>query len=173
VRGHGVKPKGRNRYYIVVDGPPGPDGKRRQKWHGSWATKREAEAALPGILGPLHDGTYVETDKATVRAFMLDEWLPAVKPTLRPSTHKLYETLTTAYVVPRIGDEKLQKLSPGQLNRLYAELLERGARGDKPLGAETTRKVHRLMHRALRDAVKCGRATQRRSIGRSAACGPS
>jgi integrase len=114
----------------------------------------------PGILGPLHDGTYVESDRATVRGFLVDEWLPAVKPTLRPSTHKPYETLATAYVVPRIGDVKLQKLSPGQLNRLYAELLEHGARDAKPLGAETTRKVHRLMHRALRDAVKWGRVTR-------------
>ena len=93
MRGHVVKPKGRNRYYIVVDAPPGEDGKRRRKWHGSWATEREAEAALPGILGPLHDGTYVESDIATVRGFLIDDGSPAVKPTLRPSTHKLYETL--------------------------------------------------------------------------------
>ena len=98
--------------------------------------------------------TYVEIDKSTVRGFLIDEWLPAVRPTVRPSTHKLYETLATAYVVPRIGAVMVQKLSPGQLNRLYAEPLETGARGGKPLGAETTRKVHRLMHRALRDAVR-------------------
>jgi hypothetical protein len=95
-----------------------------------------------------------------VRGFLVDEWLPAVEPSLRASTHKLYETLATAYVVPRIGDVRLQKLSPGTLNRLYADLLAGGAREGKPLGAETTRKVHRLMHRALRDAVKWGRVTQ-------------
>jgi integrase len=160
MRGHVVKPKGRNRWYIVIDTPPGADGKRRQKWHGSWVTERDAEAALPGILGPLHDGSYVGSDRATVRGFLIDEWLPAVKSTIRPSTHALYTTLATAYVVPRIGDVRLQKLSPGQLNRLYTELLESGARGGKPLGAETTRKVHRLMHRALRDGVKWGRVAR-------------
>jgi len=114
MRGHAVKPKGRNRCYTVVDlGTDPVTGKRRQKSHASWATEREAEAALAGILGPIHDGSYVEPDRATVRGFLLDEWLPAVKPTLRPSTHKLYETLATAYVVPRVGDVKLQKLSPG------------------------------------------------------------
>jgi integrase len=160
MRGHVTKPKGRNRWYIVVDVPPGPDGKRRRKWHGSWATEIEAEHALPGIVGSLHDGSYVEPDRATVRGFLEDEWLPAVKPTLRPSTHKLYETMTNAYVVPRIGDVKLQKLSPGQLNRLYAELLDHGKRDGSPLGAEMVGKVHRLLHRALRDAMKWGRVNR-------------
>jgi integrase len=160
VRGHIVKPKGRNRWYIVVDVGADTNGKRRQKWHGSWATEREAEAALPAILGSIHDGSYVEADRATVRGFLVDEWLPAVETTLRPSTHKLYETLFNAYVVPRIGDIRLQKLSPAELNRLYGELLERGARGGKPLGAVTTRKVHRLLHRALRHAVKWGRVSR-------------
>ncbi len=161
MRGHVTKPKGRSRWYIVVDVGTDPEtGKRRQKWHGSWATEREAEAALPDILGSLNDGSYVEPDRVSVRDFLLDEWLPAVRTTLRPSTLKLYETLATAYVVPRIGNVKLQKLSPAQLNRLYAELLESGARDGKPLGAETTRKVHRLMHRALRDAVRWGRVTR-------------
>src|SRR5438128_1897735 len=159
MRGHVAKK--RNRYYIVVDvGRDPATGRRRQKWHGSWATEREAEAALPGILGPLHDGSYVEPDRASVRGFLVDEWLPAVRPTLRASTHKLYETLISAYVVPRIGEVRLQKLSPGQLNRLYAELLEHGARDGRPLGAETTRKVHRLLHRALRDAVRWNRVAR-------------
>jgi Arm DNA-binding domain/Phage integrase, N-terminal SAM-like domain len=134
MRGHVTKPKGRNRWYVVVDiGTDLKTGKRRQKWHGSWATEREAEHALPGIVGSLHDGTYVEPDHATVRGFLVDEWLPAVKPTLRPSTHKLYETLTNAYVIPRIGDAKLQKLSPGQLNRMYGALVEGGKRDGSAL----------------------------------------
>jgi integrase len=161
MRGHVVKPKGRNRYYIVVDiGPDPATGKRRQKWHGSWATEKEAEHALPGIVGSLHDGTYVEPERVTVSSFLVDEWLPAVAVTLRPSTVKLYETLANAYVVPRIGQVQLQKLSPGHLNRLYGELLKNGKRDGSPLGAESVGKVHRLIHRAMRDAVKWGRVTR-------------
>jgi integrase len=158
MRGHVTKPKGRNRWYVVIDVGINPEtGRRRQKWHGSWSSKKDAEQALARLLGDVHDGTYVEPQRVTVRSFFLDEWFPAVKPGLRPSTVKLYETLASAYVIPRIGDARLQQLSPGQLNRLYAELLEHGAHGGKPLGPETTRKVHRLLHRALRDAVKWNR----------------
>jgi integrase len=42
------------------------------------------------------------------------------------------------------------------LNRHYAELLRSGARGGRPLGAETVSKVHRLLHRALKDAERWG-----------------
>ncbi|MGH8983105.1 MAG: tyrosine-type recombinase/integrase, partial [Acidimicrobiia bacterium] len=152
---------GRRRWYVVMDVGTDPvTGRRRQKWHGSWATKKEAERALTKILGGVLDGTYVEPDRVTVRGFLIDEWLPAMKTRLRPSTHRLYETLATAYTIPRIGEVRLQRLSPSHLNRLYADLLERGAREGKPLGAETTRKVHRLLHRALRDAVKWGRVAR-------------
>ena len=125
MRGHVTKPKGRNRWYVVVD-VPDVDGKRRQKWHGSWATEKEAEHALPGIVGSLHDGSYVEPERVTVASFLIDEWLPAAKVTLRPSTAHLYTTLVGAYVVPRIGKKHLQKLSPADLNASTSTLLSCG-----------------------------------------------
>jgi integrase len=151
---------GKGRFYIVVDGAPSADGKRRRKWHGSWATRREAEHALPGIVGSIHDGSYIPADKVTVASFMKDEWLPAARSSLRASTHKLYETLVDAYVVPRIGDVRLQQLAPSTLNAMYANLLESGKRDGSPLGAESVAKVHRLMHRALRDAEKWDRISR-------------
>jgi integrase len=161
MRGHVTKPKGRNRWYVVVDAPRGPDGRRRrQKWHGSWATKKEAEQALAKIVSGLHDGTYVEPHKATVATFIADEWMPAVRRSLKPSTLQLYRTLADAYIIPNIGNMPLAKLTPGHLNRLYAELLESGKQDGSPLGTETTRKVHRLIHRALKDAVKWNRVAR-------------
>ena len=154
----GTVTKKRNRWYIVVDiGRDAETGRRRQKWHGSWGSKREAQAALPAIVGSIHAGTYVEPEHATVAEFLLDEWLPAARTSLKPSTVELYRTLVSAYIKPRIGGVRLQKLSPALLNRLYGELLESGRRDGGPLGAETTAKVHRLLHRALRDAVEWGR----------------
>lgn len=34
-------------WYVIIDLPRNPNGKRRQKWHGGFRTRREAEAA-PG-----------------------------------------------------------------------------------------------------------------------------
>jgi integrase len=156
MRGHIAK-KG-SRYWIVVDKGRDPaTDRRRQQWHGSWATRKEAENALPSIVGRLHDGTYIEPNEGTVAEFLLEEWLPARRSTLAPSTVALYETIIRAYVEPHIGDVPVQGLGPGQLNRTYATLLTSGKRDGSPLGAETTSKVHRLLHRALRDAVKWNR----------------
>jgi hypothetical protein len=84
-----------------------------------------------------------------------------VKPRLRPSTWANYRTYTAAYVVPTLGQIKLQALTPVQLNHLYAHLLERGRRktiNDARLGLapKTVRNVHLMLHRALHDAMRWG-----------------
>jgi Arm DNA-binding domain len=37
-------------WYVVVDVGVTADGRRRQKWHGGFATRREAEAARAKIV---------------------------------------------------------------------------------------------------------------------------
>jgi integrase len=160
MRGH-IARKG-NRYYVVVDVARDPaSGKRRQQWHGSWMTKKAAERELTKIVRSIDTGSYVDPDRVTLKTFLLDEWLPALPAMkLRASTIELYRRLANAYVIPHIGDVSLQKLTTARLNQLYAELLVSGKRDGSPLGAETTGKVHRLLHRALRDAVRWDRLSR-------------
>jgi integrase len=154
MRGHIAK-KG-NRYYVVVDEPT-EDGRRRRRWHGSWTTKKEAGTALTAILGKIDSGSYVPPSAATLGGFLVDEWLPAMRTRLRPSTIGSYETIVGAYVVPRIGDVKLQRLTPARLNVFYAGLLDDGAKRGGGLSPTSTRNVHRVLHRALADAVRWDR----------------
>src|SRR5689334_3389453 len=101
MRGH-VRKRG-NSWAVVVDLPrDGTTGKRKQKWHSGFRTKGDAEKALSEILSRLDQGTYVEPTKRTLAAF-LEEWLAAVKPILRASTHATYQTIVQTHVVPRIG----------------------------------------------------------------------
>jgi integrase len=84
-----------------------------------------------------------------------------VKPRLRPSTWANYRTYTAAYVVPILGQIKLQALTPVQLNHLYAHLLEQGRRktinsGRTGLAPKTVRNVHVMLHSALHDAMRWG-----------------
>ena len=83
-----------------------------------------------------------------------------MKPRLRPSTWANYRTYTAAYVVPILGQIKLQALTPVQLNHLYAHLLERGRRktisGGRRLAPKTVRNVHVMLHSALHDAMRWG-----------------
>ena len=47
-------------WYVVVDLPRGADGKRRQKWHGGFRTKKAAEAVRARLVHELTTGFYVE-----------------------------------------------------------------------------------------------------------------
>ncbi len=160
MRGHVAK-KGQ-RYYPVVDIGPDPEsGKRRLKWHKSCRTRGEADEALTEIVQTLNRGNYVEPSKGTVQSFLRDEWLPSARATLKPSTAKLYETLLDAYVMPRLGSTRLQALTPARLNAFYAELLVSGrAHGEGGLSATSVRNVHRVIHRAMRDAVRWDRLSK-------------
>ena len=122
--------------------------------------RSRGRATLATTLGKVYGGTYVD-HPADVRRILADDWLPAVEVTLKASTAKLYDTLVDAYVVPSLGQVKLQRLTASDLNRFYAEMLEDGKRrGDGGLSPASVRNVHRVIHRALRDAVRWDRVAK-------------
>ena len=62
----------------------GPDGKKQQKWVGGFRTRREAEAALTEALERVRIGTWGDPGRQTVGEY-LEDWLTAVRPSLRSS----------------------------------------------------------------------------------------
>jgi integrase len=142
-------------WYLDVD--PNPlTGRRRQQTKGGFKTRKECEAALRQAIADQHDGTLAKPSQRTIASFLVDEWLPAVKPKLRASTWASYRTNTNAHVVPVLGEVKLQGLTPVQLNLFYAHLLESGRRRGGGLSPKTVRNIHVMLHRALKDAVRWG-----------------
>jgi integrase len=157
VRGTVVK-RG-NGYSVVVELDRDPiTNKRRQKWHSGFRTKRDAERALSEIVASVHVGTYLEPTRQTLSDF-IREWLKAIEPTIRPSTHYSYSRNLTLHVVPVLGSVQLRRIDAGMLNQLYAALLAEGrknyARGG--LSPRSVQYIHAILHRAFRDAVKWGR----------------
>jgi integrase len=155
MRGH-VRKRGKT-WSVVVDLGRDQAGRRRQKWHGGFRTKRDAERELTEILGRLEGGTYVRPTRQDLAGY-LHEWLPAIRSTVRPGTWSSYCTNIERHVISRIGTVPLQSLGAEHLNGLYAELLELGrCDGRGGLSARTVRYTHTILHRALRDAVRWGR----------------
>lgn len=149
MRGHVYK-RGAT-WTVVYDEHADEHGKRRQRSKGGFATKREASDFLTKALARLGDGTYAAPSKLTLTDFLQSEWLPAVRGTLRPLSAKKYEQVIRLHIVPRIGSARLQALSAGHLNALYADLEQAG------LSVATRRLVHAVIGRALRDAERWGR----------------
>ena len=53
-------------YYVVIDVGRSPEGKRRQKWHGSYPTRKAAEVVRADLVSQYHRGTYVEPSSMTL-----------------------------------------------------------------------------------------------------------
>jgi integrase len=153
VRGH-VRKQG-NAWYVVVDLPRDlVTGKRKQKWHSGFKTRRDAEKSLTDILSRLDQGTYVEPTKQTLATF-LDEWLAATKSTIRPSTFATYESLVEKHIKPKLGSLPLQGVTAGRLNSFYAELLASGRKDGKGgLSPATVRYIHAVLRKAFSDALR-------------------
>ena len=149
MRGHTYK-RG-STWTVVYDEPADEHGGRRQRSKGGFATRRAAQTFLTDTLARIDTGSYAAPSKLTVGEFLTTEWLPAVRGTLRPLSVTKYEQVIRLYVKPRIGSTRLQALSAGHLNGLYADLERAG------LSVATRRLVHAVIGRALRDAERWGR----------------
>ena len=148
-----------NGYSVVIDLGPDPiTGRRRQKWHSGYATKKQAQAALAEMVSAVNKGTYVEKTRQTVAEFASD-WLTAIAPTVRPATHYSYARNLRLHVLPYLGGATLAGVDAGALNRLYAQLLADGRRNQVGggLSARSVAYVHTIAHRMFKDAVRWGR----------------
>jgi integrase len=144
-------------WYVVLDIGRDLDGKRRQKWHGGFATRAEAETHRVSLVAEMDAGTYTEPS-----AVMLDEWVTGgwwtlLRDRVKASTAASYEANLRHHVLPSLGRIRLTSLRAEHLNRLYTRLLRSGrVDGQGGLSSHTVRNVHVIVHLLLRDACSAG-----------------
>ncbi len=140
---------------VVEVGRDPSTGKRVRKWHSGYRTKRDAERARTELLSRLDHGTYVSPDRRTVGGYLEDDWLPAVKARLTPSTWDSYARNIRLHIAPELGPIPLQALTAARLNEFYASLSSNGRRdGRGGLAPKTVRYLHGIIRRALADAAR-------------------
>ena len=151
-----VKQSANGTWYFVVD-IADDSGQRRQTRRRGFATQRAAQNALNGVLQDLARRTYVAPSRQTLTVFLTDEWLPAIEPTIRPSTFDSYSRNVRNHVAKHpLGEMGLQKVDAAALNRFYADLLA-GRTSRRPLAPRSVAYIHVILHRAFRDAVRWDR----------------
>jgi len=132
-------------------GAPGPDGKARYRQVSRIVRggKRTATVALCDLVAEIDAGQHRRTEgtEGTV-AHLLEQWLAHAEHDLSPSTVRSYRSKIRAYIVPAIGARRLDTLTPGDLDAMYAALRARG------LAPATVRQVHATIRRALTVAVR-------------------
>ena len=90
----------------------------------------------------------------TVKQYM-EYWLEEMhRSDIRRNTYVLYRGLLKNHVLPALGHIKLQKLMPEDIQVLYARMQK------EEYAAETVRAIHRMLHKALSDAVDWSRVSR-------------
>jgi integrase len=154
MKGH-LRERAPGKWAIVID-VQDATGKRRRKWHSFRGTKREAQIKRAELIAALAQHTYVEPTKRTVADFVrarVDQWEAAGTITAR--TAQRYRQLVENQIVPHLGDKPLQKLKPLDIEAWHTALRNGGkVRGQGGVAARTIGHAHRILSKALREAVK-------------------
>ncbi len=146
------------KWYVVVDIGRHANGRRRQKWHGAYPTRREAEDARARIVADLYDGSHIEPSSMTVDEYLLRKWLPQVRTRVKDTTWVTYESIVAKHLMPSLGRLRVQDLTARHLTGLYMRLHQPGGQPSqgRALSAKTVQNIHRVIHRAMADAVAVG-----------------
>ena len=147
----GVIKRGNSWSYVVRVADP-RSGSSRPRWVGGFATEAAAKSARDEARRKARRGEYVDRSSITVAEY-LGEWLAAHSLETKPKTLAGYRWLIDRYVVPRMGAMRLQAVRPSDVSTLYRELLDGGGRDGRPLSTRTVDAVHRVLRKALNDAV--------------------
>ncbi|MBA3719335.1 MAG: hypothetical protein H0W95_03465 [Nocardioidaceae bacterium] len=147
----GVVERGATWSYVVRVPDP-VTGRTRPKWVGGFATEDAAKAAGRGRVAARR-GEYIDRAAITVREY-LSEWLDTHANSVKPQTLAGYRYNVERYVVPYIGNRRLQGLRPADVSKMYLDLSSSGGKGGRPLSARSIDAVHRTLRKALNDAVR-------------------
>ncbi|AHM56364.1 tyrosine recombinase xerC-like [Peptoclostridium acidaminophilum DSM 3953] len=141
MRGH-VRKRGK-KWAIVLDVGTDPQtGKRKQRWFSGYATKRDAEKELAEKINEIENGTFVMPKNISMAEY-LEYWLEKYASNrLSPTTLYGYRMIIEKHIVPAIGDIRLQKLRPLDIQTYYDE------KGES-LSGKTLTQHHRVLRKAL------------------------
>lgn len=103
----------------------------------------------------VRSGKYLNSEKMTFKAFT-EVWMSDyAEQSLEASTRQLYTHLLDAHIIPVIGNLKLSKIQPNQLNKLYKELATKRKDGKEGgYSSKTIKHIHNLISAVYSAAVK-------------------
>lgn len=140
----------RGRYVVRVTMPPRPGEKQRRSMV-TGRTKAEVEARAAELRRKRDLGIEVSAGKMTVAEYVA-EWLAHGR--WAPATRANYSVMMSAYVLPSVGRERLDKLNSRHVRTMMANL-ERSGRAPN-----TVRLARTILGAAMRQALADGFITR-------------
>jgi integrase len=140
-----------------VELPTGPDGKRRQKVIRS-KSKDAASTKLKALMAELGRAGDLPTSSPTVASWMND-WLSKPTRSTKVRTTDGYRGYVDRYIVPAIGKIRLDRLTTGHVDHLHRSMMAPPPTG-KGLSSTTALQAHRILAKALTDAMRAGKVSR-------------
>lgn len=143
--------RGKSSWRIKIEREGDTPGKRRYYTETVKGRRQDAQKRLTELLGQTDAGTLVERSAVTV-AEHVRAWIDTAE--IQPKTRERYRQLCEQQIVPHLGSTLLQKLRPAAIEAWHATLLEKGGKDGAPLAPRTVGHAHRVLHVAIKNAVK-------------------
>src|SRR5680860_1924129 len=122
-----------------------PNGKRKS-FYGK--NRKATNDKLREAVREIDQGVDLSGPRSTVEQY-LNKWLDSsARPSVKTKTFEGYESIARVRVIPRIGLLPLAKVTPLDLQKLYADLTKMG------LSNRSVHHTHRVLHRAFSQAVR-------------------
>ena len=148
--------------YVTVGTKPNGQLDRR---HRQGRTATEVATKVEELLGQAKRGGGVPQKIETVEQW-LTYWVEnIVRPTRAWGTYTAYRSLINNYAVPNIGAWRLdghsRRLEPEHLEAMYERMkATKVRRGNRKMASSTVLKMHRMLRKCFKDAVRRGRASR-------------
>ncbi|WP_333861556.1 tyrosine-type recombinase/integrase [Clostridium sp.] len=147
---------GKTVYDIIVDLPRKSDGSRNQLRKRGFKSKKEAQLYIADVIMKSSNGHNFSGDKILLKDY-LKRWLKTEGSSLSSSTQKRYSEFCV-HISNHLGEIPISKLTGLQIKEFYKNLEKPQVYSNfkRGLSRSTILKVHRMLHKALTDAVRDG-----------------
>lgn len=89
-------------------------------------TRRQAQVLLDQRLQAINQGTFRPQSQITFREFALEQFEPAILPTLKYSSQRNYRHLIRRHLLPAFGDQRLCEIQRVQLQKFVIDKFHQG-----------------------------------------------
>lgn len=128
---------------------------QRDRRHVSGKRRSDVVAKVRELERARDAGIVAASGRVPTVEEWLTHWLTTIAaPKIRPSTLTRYRQLVHHQLVPGVGHQRLDKLQPEHVEKLYRNLLARG------LSPASVVQAHRVLSRALKVALQRGRVAR-------------
>jgi integrase len=131
-------------------------GKRKIATVTFRGSRKDAERELRRLMRLVDTGEHATDPSRMTLRHWVATWLDTIRQEVSPKTHERYSELVDGFLVPTLGNIRLAKLTPTDIQEVMTGWATGGRRDGKSggLAPQTRRHIHRVLSIALNRAIE-------------------